>query len=506
MQIPAANDGKSFKGRKETRQVLECPDTVSGLSAAQAGVSNIPTPNILSWKQSLLYAVAAGIFFNLAYSIPACSFLIAGYLWCLFELTRAKSNRQAYHFGTLAAALAYAPQTGFFWNIFGAAAIALLYVLVFWVGLFVVLGRLTRLRLGNLIGLLTIPFLWTGLEYFRSELYYLRFSWFNEGYVFSNNPQNMLSVVGGYGVAFVIMAVLAMTTTIAKKKRLIIRSAFIALLVTLSQIPPINLTVPVSGMKEVRVAGVQLETPSDDQVIHNLDKLVKTYPDAELLVLSEYTFLEPVPESVRNWCRKNKRYLVVGAEDPVSNTNYYDTAFVIGPTGEAVFKQAKSVPIQFFKDGLPAKEQTLWNSPWGKIGFCICYDLSYTRVTDRLIELGAQALIVPTMDLISWGEHQHELHARVAPTRAAEYGVSIFRMASSGISQHVDSNGHVLASAPMPGDEATLYGKLQLKPRGHLPMDRYLAPLSVWITGLVVAWLIFIRFRDGRKKTANAHR
>jgi apolipoprotein N-acyltransferase len=54
------------------------------------------------------------------------------------------------------------------------------------------------------------------------------------------------------------------------------------------------------------------------------------------------------------------------------------------------------------------------------IGICICYDLSYSRVTDRLLRLGAQALIVPTMDLIDWGRRQHELHARVAPMRAAE--------------------------------------------------------------------------------------
>ena len=67
------------------------------------------------------------------------------------------------------------------------------------------------------------------------------------------------------------------------------------------------------------------------------------------------------------------------------------------------------MPIQFFKDGFPAREQKLWDSPWGKIGICICYDLSYTRVTDELVRLGANALIVPTMDIIDWGRNQHEV-------------------------------------------------------------------------------------------------
>ena len=96
------------------------------------------------------------------------------------------------------------------------------------------------------------------------------------------------------------------------------------------------------------------------------------------------------------------------------------------------------MPIQFFKDGLPAREQRLWDSPWGKIGLCICYDLSYARVTDRLVRLGAQAMIVPTMDVVDWGQREHELHARVAPIRSAEYGIPIFRVASSGISQWTD--------------------------------------------------------------------
>ena len=83
---------------------------------------------------------------------------------------------------------------------------------------------------------------------------------------------------------------------------------------------------------------------------------------------------------------------------------------MINPEGRVEFKQAKSVPVQFFVDGMPAKSQAVWESPWGKIGICICYDLSYSRVTDRLIRQGARALIVPTMDMIAWGGHEHELH------------------------------------------------------------------------------------------------
>jgi apolipoprotein N-acyltransferase len=179
--------------------------------------------------------------------------------------------------------------------------------------------------------------------------------------------------------------------------------------------------------------------------------------------------------------------LIGGGKDPVGD-DFYNTAFVISPEGDLVFNQPKAVPIQFFADGLPAPEIKVWESPWGKIGICTCYDLSYTRVTDQLIRQGALAIINPTMDMIEWGESQHRLHARVPPVRAAEYGVPIFRVASSGVSLLIGSKGEVVNEAPFGGDEAVIGGAMHLGPAGHLPFDRWLAPLC---TALSAVALIF---------------
>ncbi len=108
---------------------------------------------------------------------------------------------------------------------------------------------------------------------------------------------------------------------------------------------------------------------------------------------------------------------------------------------------------------------------------------------------GAQALIIPTMDSIGWGTHQHQLHSLVAPVRAREYGVSILRVASSGISQLVSPDGVVLASAPTPGPEAMIQGELSIVTTGHLPIDRTLAWLSIVVTGGLVLSLGTLRRR-----------
>ena len=234
--------------------------------------------------------------------------------------------------------------------------------------------------------------------------------------------------------------------------------------------------------KNLRVAGVQMEFPGLAEVRVGLDHLTARYPDADVLVLSEYTFDGPVPDRIIKWCRDRRRYLVVGGKEPVPGGDFRNTAYVIGPDGKVVFQQTKAVPIQFFKDGRPAEQQRVWDSPWGKLGICICYDLSYTRVVDRLVRQGAQGLIVPTMDVESWGQRQHDLHARVAPVRAAEYGLPIFRLASSGISQVVGPDAKVLASAPFPGAEALISGELELAGAGRLPLDRWVGPGCVVVT------------------------
>lgn len=437
----------------------------------------------LSWRSAMLLIVGAVACFQLAYlrtDLGPLSLLIIGYVVCLTQLSRLRTTRQSFYAGLITGFFCVAPQLLCFWNIFGPAAIPLWIVLAFWIAAFTGMTHAAFDRFGPKWTAVLVPFLWTGLEYFRSELYYLRFSWLNVGYAFADCQIFPMHFFGMYGVGFLVAIFAALFLVLGRLCAL----GCVAVCIVISAL---LLPALVGGHKpQLRVAGIQMEFPSEREIPPTLDTLLAKYTNADILVLCEYTLDGPVPASLKDWCRANRRYLVVGGKDPAANNNYYDTAFVVGPDGEIVFKQAKSVPIQFFKDGLPAPEQKVWDSPWGKIGFCICYDLSYTRVTDRLVREGAQMLIVPTMDVSDWGEHQHELHARVAPVRGAEYGIPIFRVASSGISQAVAGRRGVVATAPFPGEGKTLSAGFILPASGSLPMDRILSLVAVFVTAVVL--------------------
>src|ERR1035437_10125877 len=459
-----------------------------------------PSAKPLGWGKSFLWLALAVACFHAAYTsikFPAAGLLIFGYAIGLVRLTDQPSVRRAFYFGLATGFLCYAPQLFFFWRIFGPAAIALWTVLAFWIGLFAAIVCGSIRRWGKVKAAWLIPVVWTGIEYFRSELYYLKFSWLNIGYALPAQLSGFGAYhIGIYGVGFLLFVIVAAYPCkyLLKIKPLEWFVVLTILIIILTFLFPVDYKS--AGHPSPSIVGVQMEFPSPGVLPKALDKALAKNPDAQIFVLSEYTLDGPVPASLKQWCREHSRFLVVGGKDPVDADNFYDTAFVVSTNGEIVFKQAKSVPIQFFKDGLPAPIQEVWNSPWGKIGIGICYGLSYTRVTDRLVKLGAQLLIVPTMDVEDWGRHQHELHARVAPVRAAEYGIPIFRLASSGISQAVSWNGNVVAKTSFPGSLDILSATLRLPVRGSLPLDRFLAPVCVGITAVVLLTLLVLTWND----------
>ena len=448
------------------------------------------SPRANAWW--MLCAVAC---FHLAQEMSFCVPLLVVFFISLLQLARQASARVTIYLGLVVGLCVYGPPLFFFWSIFHQGALVLWLILGSWLALYLLLQRMAWLRSGPLWGTMSAPVLWMALEYFRSELYFLRFSWLSAGY----SLPTLSRWTGLYGVGFALMLVSALGVVAWTRPRWRLATIIVsAMIVPLSFIPRYTPSAP----SLLKIAGVQREEASDATVLRALDELDVKYPDTPLFVLSEYSFDSPVPPEIKAWCAQHRRWLIVGGKAFVdaTQTQFRDTVFVISPEGKEVFAQGKSRPIQFFDDGLPALRQAVWNSPWGKIGLCVCYDLSYSRVTDELIRQGARAIIVPTMDVEAWGGREHALHAKVAPARAAEYGVPVFRLASSGISQAVDTDGVVVAKAPFPGQGQMLAATLALPANGRrVPIDRLLVwpcmagvvlllgwQLAAWVRG--IAW------------------
>ncbi|MEW6157102.1 MAG: nitrilase-related carbon-nitrogen hydrolase [Verrucomicrobiota bacterium] len=482
----------------------ESSNSIASAVPVEAGAaeSAAASPPFLSTRATVVLALATIGLFHAAFLFTPLAGLVGLFLAGLIQLSLQPTGRRTFYLGLAIGIAMYAPQLEFFWRIFGLPAVALWFVLAFWIGLFLLLSRQARLRGGWFVPVL-IACLWTGLEYFRSELYYLRFSWLSVGYAFSSSPA--LANFGGiglYGIGFLLALTASMVVSLPLKRQIGAQASFLLLLLLVPNWRIESRSPAASAAREIPVAGLQVEFPVALELPEILDRFIADHPTAQLIVLPEYTLDGPVPAPLKNWCRKTKRFLVIGGKEVLNRTEFYDTAFVIGPDGDIVFQQGKSVPIQFFNDGLPATEQKVWNSPWGRIGICICYDLSYSRVTDALIRQGAEALIVPTMDLIEWGRYQHELHGRVGPVRSTEYDVPVFRVASSGVSQLINADGTIQSSLPFPEQNQFIQGTLRLRGNGRVPWDRALSQIAVAVSFCFAAVSLIGGWR--RRKTATS--
>ena len=109
---------------------------------------------------------------------------------------------------------------------------------------------------------------------------------------------------------------------------------------------------------------------------------------------------------------------------------------------------------------------------------------------DSLVSQGAELIIIPAMDPEEWGLYAHELDARVCPIRAAEYGVPVIRVCSSGISQAVSPSGYEIATAPFPGQGELLVAQLPMQ-AGSRPIDVLLALPAGLLFAIVIAFGMF---------------
>jgi apolipoprotein N-acyltransferase len=465
-----------------------------------------------AFVRHITYFALAAISFQLSYLGATIFFPI--YFFALWQLTKIKSIPNAFLTGMSLSFCLYIYHLQFFISIFNQFAYSLFCILGFWLAIFIAISCWLRKCYSEKSLVTLIPILYFSLEFIRSELYPLKFSWLIPGLAFADSSFfAALGIFGVFGISFFCFLIISSAEYLIPQKKKF--WGLILLLGIICQIPsliPIKASENVSG---TRITGLQWEMGARADILASLNQAKNLYPDTELFFLNEYSFDEGIPQMFKDWCRENNTYLLAGTTETINDPSFqtskkkslhaklkhkpfYNMAMVVGPTGEVVFKQAKVMPIQFFNDGVPAASQKLWESPWGNLGICICYDLSYTKITDELVRQGAQAILIPTMDVEFWGERQHKLHGRIAPTRASEYGIPIYRVCSSGISQFVNKQGLVLQEGSYPGQGDILSAQINLQNPGSRPLDRFLTYPAIF-TSLIAFLYSFILFYKKKK-------
>ena len=330
---------------------------------------------------------------------------------------------------------------------------------------------------------------WTGVEFYRGELFYLKFPWMSPGV--GLEPTWLTPLMGVYGLGFLLVMGAAMLCQKNKQRCF----GGVLLLVMLASVL-MQKRKEASLGESVLVAAVQAEESDLDHYI-KLTKYAKAASDQDfdLVIWPEYALPYDIRKDKRQWPQLTRfstemgAEMVVGTQTSDDDGDWYNTALAF--YGEQVFgEHYKNHTVHFFDDGVAGTEAKAVHTPRWSYGTPICFDSDYQDVIRRMVADGAEFLVVPTMDAMHWGAKQQYQHSELFRHRAAENGRWIIVAATSGLTQVIDSNGNRLSSLPII-DEGVLVSELGRQ--SGLTFYTRMGWVFPWMAmGVGVVWMIWL--------------
>ena len=373
-------------------------------------------------------------------------------------------------------------------SIVGWAAWAALVVLqMLFIGLFGAGWAYLRARLPGWAAVLVAGALWTVLEYARTLVPTVGFTW-GELAQSQHNATWMLKLApwgGGWAISWLIASVNALVAE-AWLARRSLRPAATSLAIASGLIAlPLLLPVPEVNGKEVRVAIVQGNVPrsfdgtvldKELEIIASHARLTQRIPSGsvDLVVWPESSVgldvdKEPAAaKAIAQSARSVGAPMIVGGNLDVDEDHYKVMAFHVSAEGEIVDRYQKThlvpfgeyvpargllgwIPMleQVPRDAIAGDEATVFDVAGGPVAPVISFEGDFGSLVRGRIDAGGRLLVVATNTSTweeSWASAQHVAFSQV---RAAENGVWVVHGALSGISALISPDGSVVASSPL---------------------------------------------------------
>lgn len=188
----------------------------------------------------------------------------------------------------------------------------------------------------------------------------------------------------------------------------------------------------------MKIAQIQMHVSADksENVRHACD-LVRSAGDIDLAVLPEMfccpydnacfrdygePFAGPAQRAMSQLARERGIYLIAGSLPELEGHRVYNTSFVYAPDGTCIARHRKihlfDIDVeggQRFRESdtlSPGNDVTLFDTPWGRMGLCICFDLRFEELCRVMALEGAQVLLAPAAFNMTTGPAHWELLLR----------------------------------------------------------------------------------------------
>jgi apolipoprotein N-acyltransferase len=347
-------------------------------------------------------------------------------------------------------------------------------------------------RRSKLLACALAPFLWTAVEYIRSNFWIFGSSWDLSGYPLTRNLAflQLTAVTGIYGLCFVVAAfgaVVAYAIMVPAKRHWMMAGAVTVVLLIIGLVGP--KLVPVAQRQYVahlvQTNFPQSESyPADWMTIHAGDlrqlgdisvSAAKAQPG--LIVWPEvpapFSLEDPIFSRFASSVAQNANgYFLVGVLDWKQDANRkwlaFNTAALLDPSGRRIFSYDKIhllpfgeyVPLRgwltFAKrltadisDFTPGSVESVGQLPQGKFGVFICYEAIFPSEVRIFTANGAQLLITISNDGWFGRSSAPEQSMMMARVRAVENRRWLLRDTNNGYTESIDPYGRTIAQLPL---------------------------------------------------------
>lgn len=414
------------------------------------------TPSNDTLKQALFalaISVILGVLLSLCFapiSLPLAPFAIAMLLGTLEFATVRKSMLLGLGIGVVF----FGISLRWLGTMFGAAAITLWVLSALFPMIACGLYTWLRPRLPRMPIWLLFPILWTGTEYFRSELMLPSFTWMGLGYSLVNSPLLVWPArfIGCYGVTFLICMLGAGLFWMLNH----IHDCYIPAALLLVMWWPLSVHVPRHEPRSgVSIRLVQALSEDDDDLLRLSREKSDSQFHPDLILWPEDSFVSDPHKTPKLWPKlaalpvETNSWFLFGARDDAVNDDvngFRKAAYLLNPRGELVGKHFKNHLVPLFREGVAGREAHAVETPFGKVGIGICFDLDFQDVAVREVNEGAELLLAPSDNPIEWGALQHIQHKQLFQMRAIECDRWIATADTGGNTYTVAPMGQIVRS------------------------------------------------------------
>lgn len=127
----------------------------------------------------------------------------------------------------------------------------------------------------------------------------------------------------------------------------------------------------------------------------------------------------PAQQALSALAKELKIWIIGGSVPELEGERVYNTCFVYNPDGQQVARHRKMHLFDIHVEGgqsfresdtlSPGNDITVFDSPWGRLGLCICFDLRFEELVRVMTLQGARAIFVPAAFNMTTGPAHWEL-------------------------------------------------------------------------------------------------